>query len=212
MADMSTRTRDLAPGVPPVNGAASGRRARLSADLVAPGLLFAFSAWVGVEAHGLGYWSSLGPGPGFFPLWIAVLLMVLAVAWATQVALRADSASDSVRTSPSAQRPDDDGAPAEALTAEDGLHAEPAPRAEPRRVAGLLVGLLFVALAMETLGYQLTLVIFLVLTMRFIDRASWRLTLLVALLAGPAVYHLFADLLAVQLPLSTLPALRNIGL
>jgi putative tricarboxylic transport membrane protein len=90
------------------------------------------------------------------------------------------------------------------------VDAAPAP--EPRRVVGLLAGLVFVAWALDVLGYQLTMVIFLVFLMKVIDRASWRLTLLVAVLAGPGIYHLFADLLAVQLPLSNLPALQHSGL
>lgn len=174
---------------------------RVAAELAAPGVLLVFAAWVGVEARGLGYWTALGPGPGFFPMWIAGLLVVLALAWGIQVVIAGGPhEAGEVSTVPS----ETDTGP--------GAGGEADPGASPARVIGLLLGLLFVAWAIEVLGYQVTLMVFLIFLMKVLDRASWRLTVLVALLAGPGVYHLFADLLAVQLPLSSLAALRTIGL
>ena len=46
---------------------------------VAAAVLFLLAAGVGAEALRLRSYTSLGPGPGFFPLWLAVILGVLSL-------------------------------------------------------------------------------------------------------------------------------------
>ena len=41
-------------------------------------VFFLFSAYIAQQSLELKYYTSLGPGPGFFPFWLAVIMMVLA--------------------------------------------------------------------------------------------------------------------------------------
>ena len=45
-------------------------------------VLLCFSIYVGVEALDLRYYTSLGPGPGFFSCWLA-LILGLVIGWLT---------------------------------------------------------------------------------------------------------------------------------
>ena len=51
---------------------------RLDAGLGAA--LLAVAAFFGHGAMGMRYFTSIGPGPGFFPRWLALLLAVLGLA------------------------------------------------------------------------------------------------------------------------------------
>lgn len=48
------------------------------------GVLLLVAAYVIASSRGLGIWTSGGPGPGFFPLVLAVSLALLAIAWFAQ--------------------------------------------------------------------------------------------------------------------------------
>lgn len=50
-----------------------------SRHLVLGIVLLAVSALTGFEAVQLTYWTALGPGPGFFPFWLSVLLGTLSL-------------------------------------------------------------------------------------------------------------------------------------
>jgi hypothetical protein len=53
-----------------------------------PGLAFlAFSAYLVFESRQMEYYADLGPGPGFFPFWLGVLLAVLSLVWLVQVSV-----------------------------------------------------------------------------------------------------------------------------
>ena len=54
------------------------------AERVAQLVLLAVAAYAGFSARGLGIWTPEGPGPGFFPLVLAVGLALLSVAWLVQ--------------------------------------------------------------------------------------------------------------------------------
>lgn len=57
---------------------------RPAAERVAQLVLLAVAAYAGFSARGLGIWTPEGPGPGFFPLVLAVGLALLSVAWLVQ--------------------------------------------------------------------------------------------------------------------------------
>ena len=42
-------------------------------------ILLLFSVYIGWESLSLRYYTSLGPGPGFFPLWLAVIMGILSL-------------------------------------------------------------------------------------------------------------------------------------
>ena len=49
-------------------------------ELLAGAVLTAFGGFVIYEAHSLPYTSESGPGPGFFPLWIGIGIVVCSLA------------------------------------------------------------------------------------------------------------------------------------
>jgi len=50
-------------------------------------VLLLLAAWIAVEALQLRYYTSLGPGPGFFSFWLAMILGALAVVMLLQATL-----------------------------------------------------------------------------------------------------------------------------
>jgi putative tricarboxylic transport membrane protein len=134
----------------------------------------------------LGYWRT-GPGPGFFPLWLGVLLCVLAVLWARQV----------LRPATSDAEPES--------TPEEG----PAQR---RQAALVLAGLVVLVPLLDLLGYQLSMFLFVLYVLLVVSRRKPLGALVLAALAGFGVYALFANVLQVYLPTASLGFLAQLGL
>jgi putative tricarboxylic transport membrane protein len=57
------------------------RRASLAASIV----FLVFSLIVMVASWSMEYYSSIGPGPGFFPFWLSLALGLLSIAWIVQI-------------------------------------------------------------------------------------------------------------------------------
>jgi len=131
-------------------------------------LAVAFSAGA-LKNHA--YWGENGPGPGFLPFWLGLVMAVLAAL----MLLRA-------------LRSTDPGLPW--LPRGDGL----------RRLA-LVLGLTiaFVAL-LGVLGMVVGTVLFMTLVVRFLDRHSWPLTLAVAFGVAAFNFMVFTFWLRVPLP------------
>lgn len=53
---------------------------RLSGDVLSGLVLVALGVYVIIEARGWNYMSEEGPGPGFFPLWYGIAMVVLSLA------------------------------------------------------------------------------------------------------------------------------------
>src|SRR5262245_10512000 len=87
-------------------------------------LASAFLAW---NASGLGYYSRLGPGPGFFPVWLCGLLAALSIAVFVQASV----------------------VPSERLPGDFFTT-----RANYLRIAAVLAALLAIAVVMRPLGYR----------------------------------------------------------
>ena len=134
----------------------------------------------------LGYWKA-GPGPGFFPLWLGVLLCVLAVLWAWQVL-----------------RPNTPG-----TTPESTSDAEPSER---RQAALVLAGLVVLVPLLDLFGYQLAMFLFVLYVLLVVSRRKPLGALVIAALAGFGVYALFANVLQVYLPTASLGFLAQLGL
>jgi putative tricarboxylic transport membrane protein len=134
-----------------------------------------------IGALDLGYWQQ-GPGPGFFPLWAGVLLVLLAVIWAGQVARGV-------------------ALPAEAPVAEGGV----------RQVMLVVVALAALVASLDLVGYQLSMSVFVFYTLVVVGRRRWLESLVVAALAGFGVYTLFASVLQVFLPTASLGVLAGLG-
>jgi putative tricarboxylic transport membrane protein len=147
-----------------------------NADRIAGAALLAFS--VAFSAAALKFYSysgDNGPGPGFVPFWLGVIMALLA-AGLLAGALRAT-----------------DPGPAW-LPRGDGL----------RRLAVVLgVTFAFVAL-LKVVGMILGTALFLVILMRALDRAPWPLTLTVAASTATLNYLVFTYWLRVPFPVSAL--------
>lgn len=151
-------------------------------DLVAAAAVFALGLAAFVGALGLGYWTR-GPGPGFFPLWLGVLLMVLAGVWAGQVA-----------------------------RGRNVHEPEPVAPRGPLAVTLVLGALLVVILVLDVVGYQLAMTALVLFILVAVGRRRWFESIVVALLAGFGMYALFANVLQVYLPTAGVPFLAGLGL
>lgn len=144
---------------------------------VAGGALLALAALVAWEGVALRYWTSLGPGAGFFPLWLAGLLAALSAGMIAQA-----------RYGTPAPAPDQ----------------EPLTRAGGMRVAGVVGALVAVAALLEPLGFRLTMTALLFGLLLLLGRQRPLVAGLVALSGGFGGHALFAGLLGVPLPVGWL--------
>ncbi|MDA2892557.1 tripartite tricarboxylate transporter TctB family protein [Mycolicibacterium sp. BiH015] len=149
--------------------------------------LAAVGLYVAVESTSLGLWTTLGPGPGLLPLILGAALFVLTAIWAVQAVVeRRRAAADA------------DSAPAEPL---DRIY-----------VVGVVGGLIVLAIAMPFVGFQISMAVFLFLELLILGRQRWWIAAAVAAAGSFGVFLLFDRVLAVQLPLSSLPFLSGVGL
>jgi putative tricarboxylic transport membrane protein len=136
-------------------------------------VLLLLAGFVAVEALRLRYYTTLGPGPGFFPFWLAIILGVLAVAMLLQAGL--------ARPEPM---------PADFFASRRGY----------LRMGAVVVAMVATTLVLEPLGFCLTMLavyLFLLLTL---GRQRALVMALVALGGSFGVYHLFVRWLNVPLP------------
>jgi putative tricarboxylic transport membrane protein len=145
----------------------------------------AFSASVVWESWNLEYYTPLGPGAGFFPLWLGIAMGGLSLIWLVQVSGRK-------------------GRPKEGLFLPE--------RGGMARLLSVLGAMAASTLLMDFLGYQLAMFLLLCFLLLIPGRQTIRLTLIVALLGSVGVYHLFGGYLDVQLPKASLALLAGLGL
>lgn len=191
----TTSTRGAATGAPAL-GQPEASRARIS-RLIAPVALLALAAAIVWSSLGLGYWTSLGPGPGFFPLWLAVLLGALSVIWLVEQ-IRSAGESSAVAE--------------ESVADDDELPHEPDAPLAPVELTTIVISLVVLAALLEVLGFQLSMLLFLLFQLKILGRRRWLLTIVMSVLGSFGIYTLFAQVLSVSLPVSAIPFLRSLGL
>jgi putative tricarboxylic transport membrane protein len=145
----------------------------------------AFSAFVVWEARNLEYYTSLGPGAGFFPLWLGVLMGGLSLAWLVQISRRK-------------------GRPKEGAFLPE--------RGGMVRLLSVLGAMVAATLLMDFLGFQVAMFLLLFFLLLIPGRQTIWLTLVVAFLGSVGVYHVFGSYLDVQLPKASLALLTALGL
>lgn len=145
----------------------------------------AFSVFVVWEAWNLEYYTPLGPGPGFFPLWLGAVMGGLSVLWLAQVSSRRG------RPKEGALLPERDGRV---------------------RLLSVLGSMVAATLLMDVLGFQSAMFLLLLFLLLIPGRQRLWLTLVVALLGSVGIYHLFGSYLDVQLPKASLSLLARLGL
>jgi len=145
----------------------------------------AFSAFVTWEAWRMEYYTSLGPGPGFFPFWLGVVMGGLSLVWFFQ--------ASHLKIGPKA---------ASLLPQGEGM----------RRLLSVLVALLLSTFVMDYIGFQLSMFFLLVFLLRVHGQQGRWITLIVAVAGSAGIFHLFGSYLDVQLPRSAIAFLAALGL
>lgn len=145
----------------------------------------AFSIFVAWEAWNLEYYTPLGPGPGFFPLWLGAVMGGLSVLWFVQVCSRKGRPKESAF-----------------LPERDGLV----------RLLSVLGAMVAATLLMNFLGFQVAMFLLMLFLLLVPGRQPVWLTLIIALLSSVGIYHLFGSYLDVQLPKASLSFLARLGL
>jgi putative tricarboxylic transport membrane protein len=145
--------------------------------LITAGLLLAAALFIGWEALSLGYYSRLGPGPGFFPLWLAAGLAVSAVGMAVE-----------------AWRQPAQPLPADFLPGRAGL----------LKIGAIVGAVIVTILVFEPLGFRLTMLTLVGFLLPLLGQRSLMLTPALALLGSFGTYALFVNGLGVPLPIGFL--------
>lgn len=140
-------------------------------------LLLTFAIVVGISATQLRYYSSLGPGPGFFPFWLCVILGVLSVTMILQATFG-----------------EEEPAPPDLI----------ATRAGYLRLLAVLGALIGLALLLEPLGFRLTMFAFYMVLLLSLGRQRLLLSFIIAFAGSFGCYYLFNDWLKVVLPVGPL--------
>jgi putative tricarboxylic transport membrane protein len=135
--------------------------------------LLALAAAVVYGALQLRYYTSLGPGPGFFSFWIGIALGLLALVMIAQ------TFSQSPERLPWDFVPD---------------------RAGLMRIGLVLLALLVAALFLQRLGFLLSMFAVYVILLRGLGRYRLVTTAIVAALASLSTYYIFVKWLSVPLP------------
>lgn len=200
---------------------------------VAAGVFALLGVFAIVESRQLPYYTSNGPGPGFFPLWIGIALAVVSTIHLVQLLVPHRAASrrtaHSALTRREAANPDPSdqvqvpGDVDAAMTgdraddpSEELMEAQPTSlwpgRASAARVAIVLCAILYVALTLESFGFTLSMFTMLVVVLLTLGRQKPWVTAVVAAVGSVAVYLVFTRWLQVQLPPSPIPWLSALGL
>ncbi len=143
------------------------------ADLITGFVLLALSGYVVWESWMMPASATFGPGSGFLPLWLGILMAVLSVMLITGTSFR--------KPDPDEQAPFPVG---QALT----------------RVSAVIVGLAIYISLMEVLGFVLNTFLFVSYLMLAVEREKWKLAGGVALLTTTGLYIIFQVLLRITLP------------
>jgi putative tricarboxylic transport membrane protein len=140
-------------------------------------VILLFSAWTLWEALRLSYYTSLGPGPGFFPFWLSIIMGVLAIIMIGQATFR-----------PTDPMPEDFFAPWIGYL----------------RIAAIAGAWAAVILLMNPLGFRLTMLAFLLFLTSTMGRTHPVVTIIVSLAGSFGTYQVFVQLLGIPLPVGFL--------
>jgi putative tricarboxylic transport membrane protein len=136
-------------------------------------ILLSVALFLGYEASRLTYDTAMGPGPGFFPLWLCGLLGLLALAMLLQATFG--------KPEPRA----------------GNFFAAPLGYF---RIAVAVAGLLATAALMNTAGFSITIFLFYVVLLTALGRRNPVEITAFAALGSFGVYYLFSQLLSRPLP------------
>jgi putative tricarboxylic transport membrane protein len=144
-------------------------------ELLAAIALASFGSFVVYEALGLPYSSEFGPGPGFFPLWIGIGIVVCALVMIWTTSLRRDTGSAEVTSKP-----------------------------EMARSLGAWAAFVLAIALLSVVGFTLSLAVLTVYLVVVLDRRSFWVGLGVAVGLAFAFHLVFVVALGVSLPVGPL--------
>ena len=144
--------------------------------LISAGLFVLVAIFIAYGAVRLKYYTQLGPGPGFFSLWLSFFLAIASLAmgieaWGKPPEKEIDTF----------------------LPQREGLI----------KIGSVLLSLIFTIVMLEPLGFRLTMVTIYIFLLWILGQRGIS-TLLIALAGSFGVYQIFVDLLSVPLPIGFL--------
>jgi putative tricarboxylic transport membrane protein len=146
----------------------------------------------GLALHGLTlrYWTPLGPGPGFFPVWIGSMLSLACLTMGVEI-WRARGTNG---MAPASARSVD---PLDASFMDDPQST--------RRWLAVLGSLVLLWFGLYFLGFRLSILLFVLFVPPLLEAQSWRLRLALAVVFGLLVPWVFERHLMVDLPQAAFP-------
>lgn len=138
-------------------------------------MFLGLSVLVLISSFGYPYHDRLGPGPGFFPFWMALIMGALALGLFFQAR--------------------------KTVKKEEGITSLLPDRDGLRRVIIILLSLIGVTALLDPLGFRLTLLLFLIILPIGLGLRHFLGILIFALLGSFGVFHVFYHWLKVPLPI-----------
>lgn len=145
-------------------------------------ILGGFILW---DASHFRYLTAIGPGPGFFPVWVGGFLVVLSAGLFIQASTSEATFADE-----------------EFVPDRDGI----------RRVLSTLVALVLFVWALERIGYSPTAFAFSFVLLIIFGRTRIVISLALSVLVSVVLFYIFNHLLGVRLPSSPLGLWPAIGI
>lgn len=150
------------------------KRAMTGAHRATALLLLALAIFLGWEATKLRYYTTVGPGPGFFPIWLAAGLGVLALIMFAQTFVSAPEVTEE-----------------ELLPGRQGA----------ARILGAIAGLSFFIALLNPLGFRIVTFLLALGLIHLFGRTRLIVSVPVSALMSLGVYYVFSDLLKITLPI-----------
>jgi putative tricarboxylic transport membrane protein len=141
---------------------------------ITAGVVLLVAATLGYLAAGLRYYTPLGPGAGFFPVWLCGSLAVLALVLFAQASVRGD------RSLPA------------------GFIVAPSAYV---RIVSVAVALFAVASALPVIGFRLSMFVFYVALLPLLGRRGIVETLVLAIVGSAGTFYVFVRYLSQPLPI-----------
>jgi putative tricarboxylic transport membrane protein len=144
------------------------------ADLITGIFLLVLSGYVIQEAWRMPPSATFGPGAGFLPFWVGMIMATLAVLLLATAWKRRATEADGVSPFPKGK----------ALLA----------------ITGVLAGLAVYIFLMEVLGYVVDTFLYVTFLLGVVEREKWSTTIMVAVATTAGLFLIFQILLGITLP------------